>query len=187
MKGRALLSILLALLVFVNVYAQEPRPFGLVVGKTTKNEALSIMEKEGARMVNSGYRVIKGDIANPNIEGIDFKGLPVENLSVARLWFFNGILFQITYIFPLSMGKDEFYVLYEQLKSKYGKPARYVKPWLAEGVALWKFKDIEVKLSAPWVSTVMYLNYTNLPLSRKADESDKEVMRKETSKPQKGF
>jgi hypothetical protein len=33
----------------------------------------------------------------------------------------------------------------------------------------------------------MYLNYTNLLLSRKADESDKEVMRKETSKPQKGF
>lgn len=121
MRKKILLSVIFVFLIFINTYAEEPRPFGLVLGKTTKDEALSIMEKEGARMVSSGYRVIKGDIVNPSVEGIDFKGLPVENLSVARLWFFNGILFQITYIFPLSMNKDEFYVLYEQLKSKYGK------------------------------------------------------------------
>ncbi len=187
MKGRALLSILLALLVFVNVYAQEPRPFGLVVGKTTKNEALSIMEKEGARLVGSGYRTIKGDIVNPNIEGMGFEGLPVENLSVATLWFFNGVLFQITYKFPLSMDKDEFYVLYKQLESKYGKPVKYVKPWLADGVAVWRFGDVEVRLIAPWVSREMYLFYIHLPLSKKADQSDAEVLKKETSKPKRGL
>ncbi|RMH03425.1 MAG: hypothetical protein D6699_04995 [Aquificota bacterium] len=103
------------------------------------------------------------------------------------MWFFNGVLFQITYKFPLSMEKDEFYVLYRRLESKYGKPVKYVKPWLADGVAVWRFGDVEVELFAPWVSWEMYLFYTHLPLSEKADQSDAEVLKKETSKPKRGL
>ncbi|WP_353684561.1 hypothetical protein V4D30_01860 [Thermodesulfovibrio sp. 3907-1M] len=187
MRTKIFLSLIFVLLLFINAFAEEPRPFGLIVGKTTKDEALSIMKKEGGRVVNSGYRIIKGDISNPNIEAFDFKGLSIENLSMARLWFFQGTLFQIVYYFPLSMNKDEFYVLYEQLKSKYGKPSKYVKPWLADGLAVWKFKDIEIKIIAPWVSSEVYVTYTHLPLSKKADQSDREVMQKETSKPKRGF
>lgn len=191
MKAKAILLSIFVLLfsaiTFINTFAEEPRPFGLIVGKTTKEEAFSIMKKEGARIVGSGYRIIKGDIVNPNIEAFEFKELPVENLSVARLWFFKDTLFQIVYEFPLSMSKEEFYVLYEQLKSKYGKPSKYVKPWLADGIAIWKFKDIKVELSAPWVSLKMYLIYTHLPLSKKAEQSDKEVMQKEISKPKRGI
>ncbi len=39
--------------------------------------------------------------------------------------------------------------MFKNLKSIYGKPTKYVKPYLADGIALWRFKDVEVKLLAP--------------------------------------
>jgi len=182
------LIILISVLFFVSlVFAEEPKPFGLILGKTTENEAISILQKEGGRIINTAYRIIKGDITNPNIKAVEFKRLPIENLIKARTWFYQGTLFEIVYFFPILMNKDEFYVLYKQLESKYGKPAKYVKPWLADGLALWKFKDIEVKITAPWVSDEMYLKYTHVPFSKKAEQSDKEILKQETSKPKKGF
>ncbi|MDI6714672.1 MAG: hypothetical protein QMD43_06575 [Thermodesulfovibrio sp.] len=182
------LIIIIAILFFVGlVFAEEPKPFGLILGKNTENEVISILQKEGGRVIKTGYRIIKGDISNPNIKAIEFKGLPIENLTKARILFYQGTLFEIIYFFPISMNKDEFYLLYRQLESKYGKPIKYIKPWLADGLALWKFKDIEIKITAPWVSTEMYLNYTHLPLSKKADQSDNEILKQETSKPKKGF
>lgn len=186
-KQLTFLFYLLLICLTHNLYAEEPRPFGLILGKTSKSEAIAILEKEGGRIVNSGYRVIKGDIANPNVEGVTFKGLPVENLSEATFWFFQGVLFQITYEFPLSMSKEEFYVLFNQLKSKYGKPSRYVKPYLADGLALWKFGNVEVKLLAPWVSRGMYVTYTHTPLYKRAEADDQRVFRESTSKPKKGL
>ncbi len=180
------LIFLLSFLTF-NAFAEEPTPFGLILGKSTKKEALAIMKKEGARLMNSGYRVIKGDIVNPFVEGFELKNVPIENIQRATFWFFNGILFQIVYTFPLSMDKDEFFVMFENLKSKYGKPKKYVKPYLADGIALWRFKDVEVKLLAPWVSSNMYVIYTHIPLFKKAEQSDYEVMKKETSIPKKGL
>jgi len=85
------------------------------------------------------------------------------------------------------MNKDEFYVLYIQLESRYGKPVKYIKSWLADGLTYWKFRDIEVKITAPRVSTEMYLNYTHLPISKKQNQSDKEIFKQETNKPKKGF
>ncbi|MGC9080708.1 hypothetical protein [Sulfurihydrogenibium sp.] len=170
-----------------NAFAEEPAPFGLILGKSTKDEAISIMEKEGAVFIDSGYRVIKGDIVNPYVEGFDFENVPIENIQEATLWFFNETLFQIVYTFPLSMDKDEFYVMFEILKSKYGRPIKYVKPYLADGVAIWRFKDVEIRLLAPWVSSDMYVTYTHIPLFRKAEQSDYEVMKKETSTPKKGL
>ena len=111
-------------LFFNQAFAEEPRPFGLILGKTTKEEAISILEKEGGEIISSGYRIIKGDIYNPNVEGIDFKGLPIEGITKARFWFFQGILFQIVYTFPMS--NEEFDVMYKQLVSKYGKPSKHV-------------------------------------------------------------
>lgn len=181
------LALFLIILTTKQIFAEEPKPFGLTLGKTTKDEALVNLRKEGGKQINSGYRIIKGEIHNPSIEGYYFKNLPLENLQNASFWFFEGVLFQINYEFPLSMSKEEFYVLYNQLSSKYGKPAKYVKPYLADGLALWKFKEIEMKLLAPWVSSKMYLIYTHIPLSKKADLSDQKVFKQETSKPQRGF
>jgi hypothetical protein len=33
----------------------------------------------------------------------------------------------------------------------------------------------------------MYLNYKHVPFSKKAEQSDKEILKQETSKPKKGF
>jgi len=168
-------------------FTEEPKPFGLILGKTSKSETMSILKKEGGRIVKTGYRVIKGDIVNPNVEGVTVKGLPVENLSQATFWFFQGVLFQIVYEFPLSMEKEEFYILFNQLKSKYGKPSKFIKPYLADGLALWKIKDVEIKLIAPWVSWNMYLTYTHVPLNKKVEADNERVFREATSKPKKGL
>lgn len=183
------MKFVLLLLAFVSfVMAQNmPEPFGLKLGVSTKEETLQVIRKEGGRVVDSGYRVIKGDIVNPNVEGIEVKGLPVDGLQNATFWFFEGKLFKIDYTFPLSMSKEEFYVLYEQLQSKYGKPRRFVRPYLADGVAEWSFGNVNLRLIAPWVSWSMYLIYEHVPLSKRADQSDQEVFKRETSKPKRGL
>lgn len=169
-------------------YAQgKPQPFGLKLGVSTKEETLEIIKNEGGKITESGYKVIKGDITNPNVEGVEVKGLPVDNLSYATFWFFKGKLYMIVYHFPLSMNKEEFYVLFEQLKKRYGQPKRYVKPWLANGIAVWNFGDVRMTLSAPWVSWEMYLIYEHLPLVKEVEKSDAEVYHRETAKPKKGL
>jgi hypothetical protein len=169
-------------------YAQgKPQPFGLKLGVSTKEETMQIIKNEGGKITESGYKVIKGDIVNPNVEGIEVEGLPVDNLSHATFWFFKGKLYRIVYHFPLSMNKEEFYVLFEQLKKRYGQPKRYVKPWLANGLAVWNFGDVRMTLSAPWVSWEMYLTYEHLPLVKEVEKSDAEVYHRETAKPKKGL
>jgi len=168
-------------------YAEEPRPFGLILGKTTKEEAIEILQKEGGRITKSGYKIVKGDIVNKDVEGVEFKGLPVDNLIKATLWFYKGVLYEVEYQFPLSMSKEEFDVVYKKLQAKYGKPVIYVRPYLADGRAVWRFKDVEVELLAPWASWSMYLTYTHIPLFNKVKISDRQVLEEETRKPQKGF
>jgi hypothetical protein len=95
---------------------------------------MKVIAKEGGRVVDSGYKVIKGDVVNPNVEGVVVRRLPVDNLVSATFWFFKGKLYRIEYLFPLSMEKEEFYMIYEQLKKKYGNPRRYVRPYILQTV-----------------------------------------------------
>ena len=179
-----------ALLVFLSLLAfaqQKPEPFGLKLGISTKEENMNVIAKEGGRVINSGYRVIKGDVVNPNVEGVVVRRLPVDNLVSATFWFFKGKLYKIEYLFPLSMEKEEFYMVYEQLKKKYGNPRRYVKPYLADGIAEWNFGDVRMSLIAPWVSESMYLIYEHTPTAREVEKSDQEVFNKETAKPKRGL
>jgi hypothetical protein len=179
-----------ALLVFISllVFAQQkPEPFGLKLGISTKEETMKVISKEGGRVVDSGYKVIKGDVVNPNVEGVVVRRLPVDNLVSATFWFFKGKLYKIEYLFPLSMEKEEFYVVYEQLRKKYGNPRRYVRPYLADGVAEWNFGDVRMSLIAPWVSRSMYLIYEHTPTAREVEKSDQEVFNKETAKPKRGL
>jgi len=70
-----------ALLVFLSLFAfaqQKPEPFGLKLGISTKEETMNVIAKEGGRVINSGYRVIKGDVVNPNVEGVKVERLPVD-------------------------------------------------------------------------------------------------------------
>jgi hypothetical protein len=178
------------LLVFLSLFAfaqQKPEPFGLKVGISTKEETMKVIAKEGGRVVDSGYKVIKGDVVNPNVEGVVVRRLPVDNLVSATFWFFKGKLYKIEYHFPLSMEKEEFYMVYEQLKKKYGNPRRYVRPYLADGIAEWNFGDVRMSLIAPWVSESMYLIYEHTPTAREVEKSDQEVFNKETAKPKRGL
>ncbi len=52
MSIRVKIFFLIFLLSFLtlNAFAEEPTPFGLILGKTTKKEAIAIMKKEGARL-----------------------------------------------------------------------------------------------------------------------------------------
>jgi hypothetical protein len=179
-----------ALLVFLSLFAfaqQKPEPLGLKLGISTKEETMKVIAKEGGRVINSGYRVIKGDVVNPNVEGVVVRRLPVDNLVSATFWFFKGKLYRIEYLFPLSMEKEEFYMVYEQLKKKYGNPRRYVRPYLADGIAEWNFGDVRMSLIAPWVSESMYLIYEHTPTAKEVEKNDQEVFNKETARPKRGL
>jgi len=172
---------------FLAFAVEKPEPFGLKLGITTKSTAISIINSEGGRVISQGYKKIKGDIFNPNVEGIEVEGLPVDNLITATFWFYKDKLYRIEYTFPLSMSKEEFNVVYNQLRAKYGAPKKFVKPRLADGVAEWRFQDVVIRLLAPWVSPSMYLIYEHTPLSREVEKSDQEVFQKETTKPKRGL
>jgi hypothetical protein len=174
-----------ALLVFLSLLAfaqQKPEPFGLKLGISTKEETMKVIEKEGGKVVGSGYKVIKGDVVNPNVEGVEVERLPVDNLTSATFWFFKGKLYKIEYLFPLSMNKEEFDVVFEQLKRKYGNPRRYVRPYVADGIAEWNFGDVRMTLTAPWASDDMYLIYEHTPTAMEVEKNDREVFDEEITK-----
>jgi hypothetical protein len=173
------------LLVFLSLLAfaqQKPEPFGLKLGISTKEETMKVIAKEGGRVVDSGYKVIKGNVVNPNVEGVEVEGLPVDDLVSATFWFFKGKLYKIEYRFPLSVNKEEFDVILEQLKRKYGNPRRYVKPYLANGVAEWDFGDVRMILTAPWGFGDMNLTYEHTPTAIEVEKNDQEVFDEEIAK-----
>ena len=143
---------------------------------------MNVIEKEGGKVVSSGYKVIKADVVNPNVEEMEVEGLPVDDLVSATFWFFKGKLYKIEYRFPLSMNKEEFDVIFKLLKRKYGNPRRYVRPYLADGVAEWDFGDVRMTLTAPWVSEDMYLTYEHTPTAREVEKNDQEVFDEEIAK-----
>jgi hypothetical protein len=174
-----------ALLVFLSLLAfaqQKPEPFGLKLGISIKEETMNVIAKEGGRVVDSGYKVIKGDVVNTNVEGVVVRRLPVDNLVSATFWFFKGKLYKIEYRFPLSMNKEEFYVIFEQLRKKYGNPKRYVRPYLADGIAEWNFGDVRMSLIAPWGFGDMYLTYEHTLTAIEVEKNDKEVFDEEIAK-----
>jgi hypothetical protein len=186
---RVYFALVLAVIFSFHLHAKEiPAPFGIQLGKDNVQTVKSIIQKEGGRITEEGYRLVNNEnIQNPDVYGIFVKNLPIDYLKVAKFWFYKGTVYEINYILNLDMDKKEFYEIYNQLKSKYGTPVRYVKPYLADGIAVWKIDNYEISLSAPWVSWNMYLTYKYLPLSKLAEQSDKEVYQRETTKPKKGF
>jgi hypothetical protein len=143
---------------------------------------MNVIAKEGGKVLDSGYKVIKADVVNPNVEKVEVKELPVYNLTSATFWFFKGKLYKIEYRFPLSINKEEFDVIFEQLKRKYGNPRRYVKPYLTNGIAEWDFGDVRMSLIAPWGFGDMYLIYEHTPTAMEVEKNDQEVFDEEIAK-----
>lgn len=169
-----------------HAFAEEPRPFGLILGKSSLQETRTVIEREGGKITNEGSRVIDGDMVNPRVTGLEVEGLPVAELENANFWFFNGTLMEVDYRFPGSMDKSEFYRLSDQLKEKYGKPASYRAPNLANGLAVWKSRGVEVRLSVAWVGSVTNVTYLSPALAAKASTDDKRVYAQQTKEKVKG-
>ena len=87
---------------------------------------------------------------------------------------------RIEYRLSESMNKSSFYTYYDLLKNKYGNPNTYVKPYLANGKAIWNIGGVEIKLYSPWVTGITYLTYTDPSLYSQANESDREIYQQET-------
>lgn len=170
--------------------AEEPRPFGLVLGKSTPQEVRAVIQKEGGKITVEGNRVIDKDINNPSVTGMEVAGLSVPDLRSAQFWFYKDVLMEVNYFFPASMDKSEFYRLTDQLKEKYGKTASYRRPQLSDGLALWKTRDTEVRLAVPWVASATTVAYRYPLLINKAKADDKQVYAQQTkqrAKSQKGL
>lgn len=160
--------------------AEQPRPFGLILGSSTKQDALKAIQTEGGTVTRAGNRIVSGEIINPAVEGMIVEGLKIEGLQEARFWFMGGTLMAIDYDFPASMSKAEFYRLFDQLREKYGKQAQFRAPRLADGLAVWKAGSVETRLSVPWVASTTAVTYRHLPLWKKAAAEDKKVYEQET-------
>jgi len=173
---RTVAVILLTL--FVLSFAKPPAPFGLELGKTTEKAFLKLVRQKGWHIEKSGYRIIEGDITNPDVAGYIISGIELDRLDSATFWFYKGTLFKIVYTLREDMNKKTFYLYLDQLKAKYGKPVSYTKPWLANGEAIWKFGSVELSLYCPWVGRETYIVYVHTTLDRKAEKSDEAYYRK---------
>lgn len=163
----------LLIVIFVGIsFSKYPRPFGLELGKTSEKEFLRTIKKKGWRVVESGYKVIEADITNPEVTGYIISGINLEKLKKASFWFYKGTLFKIVYTFNEDMEKSTFYLYFDQLRAKYGKPKSYIKPWLSNGEAVWVFGNIKLELYCPWVSRETYILYLHTPLNKKVKERD---------------
>jgi hypothetical protein len=184
---KSFLAVVMLFLAVKFAFAGWEMPFGLRLGVDTPETVKKVVMANGGVIKEEGNKIIKQDIVNPDIYGLKVENLNVDYLDYAMFWFYKGRLYKIEYVFPLNMEHEEFYLIDKKLRAKYGNPSRYVKPYLADGVAVWRNGDIEIKLLAPWVSWSMYLTYTHKPLESQALNSDNYYLNKTLSKPSKGL
>jgi TPR repeat protein len=160
----------------------RPSPFGLTVGVTTEDEFKEIVKNKGWQIVDSGYRVIKNNIVNPDVTGYKVVGLPLEKLKSAYFWFFKGKLMEIEYRLKESLDKSTFSLYYDLLKNKYGNPVIYTNTR-----ALWRIGKVEVELYCSLFETTTYLLYKDPVLYLKAENSDRAIYEEQTKKKAKSL
>ena len=166
------------------VRPENPEPFGLVFGKLKSQEALELLKSNGAKIVESGNRVIKDDISNPAVAGYFLEGVPIDGVTTTRVWFMGDVLMRFTYV--LSGSFEPFL---DQLTARYGAPARRTSGFGGEEHAVWYFKEVELALDRPFMGETT-LDYIHSPLFRRSRESDArhyEEVTRAMGKKQKGF
>jgi len=164
--------------------ADAPTPFGLIFGKTNREETYKILQDQGGTLEKEGYRVIKDDISNPNIVGAFFRGVQIEGVLTTKAWFYKDIIMSLNY--ELS---GSFKTFYDQLKERYGTPTKSRSGFGGEEYAIWKFKDVDLELIHPFMGTFS-MSYTHIPLWEKSKQDDSNHYTKtikEKAKKQKGF
>jgi hypothetical protein len=164
--------------------ADNPAPFGFVFGKTTREDVLNILKKEGASVVQGGYRIIKGKITNPHVEGYVLKDIGIDGVVTAKVWFLDGVLMELTYTLSGS-----FQPFYDQLKVKYQEPSKATTDFGGEAHARWLFKDIGLSLDKPFMGD-MTMDYTHVQMYNESNSLDDKVYAESTKamgQQQKGF
>ena len=147
----------------------SPQPLGLTLGKSNKLESKNAIEKEGGK-IETDERL------QPPTSIMDVTGLKIEHLTTSKFWFYMDVLFGVSYRFRVSLDKKEFFELITKLKSNYGDPIKYIAPpYFQGGLALWKYSDVEVELTAPLVSEMMCLEYRHVPTYREAAKEEKSM------------
>ncbi|MDI1300129.1 hypothetical protein [Methylotenera sp.] len=163
--------------------ADDPTPLGLVFGKTTIEEALIILKKEGGTITNSGNRRICGDTLNPYVEGYFLNGVNIQGVTATKVWFLNGVLMELTY--ELSGNFEQFN---DQLKTKYGDPSKSLEIGGMSRYS-WLFKNMELAFEITFSSITM--DYSNLQLLQESQSIDGKVCAEAHNKAmrqiQKGF
>lgn len=155
-------------ILIINLHS--PQPLGLTLGKSNKSETTRAIEKEGGRITDSDLRL------QPPTSIMDVVGLKIEHLATSKFWFYMDVLFGVSYRFHVSLDKKEFFELITKLKSNYGDPIKYTAPHYSEAaLALWKYSDVEVELTVPWVSEMMCLEYRHVPTFREAAKEEKSM------------
>lgn len=146
-----------------------PQPFGLTLGKTEKGEASQMIKKEGGTIEADERR-------RPATSIWSVKGLKIDHLAISNFWFYLNVLYGIEYKFYASLDQEIFFELVSKLKTNYGEPVKYNAPHYSEaGLALWKFGDVDVEVTAPWVSEMLCLEYRHVPLFRESVKEEKSL------------
>lgn len=148
----------------------SPQPLGLTLGKSNKSEATRAIEKEGGKITDPDIRL------QPPTSIMDVVGLKIEHLATSEFWFYMDVLFGVSYRFHVALDKKEFFELIIKLKANYGDPIKYIAPpYFQGGLAIWKYSDVEVELTAPLVSKMMCLEYRHVPTFREAMKEEKSM------------
>ncbi|ACN99727.1 hypothetical protein SULAZ_0855 [Sulfurihydrogenibium azorense Az-Fu1] len=86
MLKRVYFALVLAVIFSFHLHAKEiPAPFGIQLGKDNVQTVKSIIQKEGGRITEEGYRLVNNEnIQNPDVYGIFVKNLPIDYLKVAK-------------------------------------------------------------------------------------------------------
>ena len=156
-----------------------PTPFGLVLGKTTYADAAAIADAEGATLKGRGNGDAKpsyGDndpdgVANPRVVLADFAGLPLDNLEIARMGFFDDALYFIRYTFKQGADFDK---LRKQLDAKYGPGRRLNQFGQMDATYVWQFQGVEMTLKDDFMNgdTLIFIQYA---IAAKVAASHKQV------------
>lgn len=163
---------------------EDPQPFGLVFGKTSSADALKILGEQGGLVTSSGNRIIKDDLANPEIEGYYLSGVRMEGVREMKIWFFKDTLMGIDY----ELG-GSFKSFNDQLREKYGEPAKAANGFGGEAHAFWKCTNVVMALDKPFIENLT-LTYRHLSLYDESKQSDKRYyskITKEKAKSEKGL
>lgn len=170
-----------------------PRPFDLVLGKSSLDDSKATWNKNNAEVTGQGYGEAKPSyidndpdgVANERVQLFDVSGLPLDRLQTARFGFFDNVLYLIKYQFQEGADFDK---IKSEVIMKYGPPQahdgfgdEYYTWHFAGGVTLSLKKDFMGK------HEMIFLHEPTLKLVQASNQSVYRENLKKKAKVQNAF